>query len=113
MWITDPDDDRLTVLWAGAADYGDDLAFPLAVAATQCGLFAPALPAGADVPEHWVAAQVLQCRALVRAGVVGDGDRAGLDGADVVTVFPMDWTVKNLLRPRRGKPYFGGKRADA
>ena len=107
-WITDPADPRLAVLWAGAADYDDLLAFPLYVSAVQCANFAPTLDVGAVVPENWVAAQVLQCRALVRAGIVGDGDRTGdIEG---VVVFPMDWTVKALLRPKRGRPYFGGRR---
>ncbi len=105
-WITDPADPRLAVLWAGAADYDELLAFPLYVAAIQCANFAPTLDVGATVPENWVAAQIMQCRALVRAGIVGDGDRAG--DVEGVVVFPMDWTVKNLLRPRRGVPYFGG-----
>lgn len=223
-WITSPADPRLVVLWPGAEDYGDDLAFPLWCAMVQCSEFAPEVtasgyarqvvtafspgfigtlvasygdgtvtwtvevlndteedlsafrpvvapglieapyrptaavflevpggtgstfrmspngaldlswagswpdgttldfaitgPAGAvppgpavlgEIPDHWVAAQVLQCRALVRAGIVGDQDRTGADGEGVV-VFPMDWTVKSLLRPRKGKPYFGHNR---
>ena len=110
-WIESPSDGRLFVLWPGAADYneGDVLEFPLYCAMVQCRAFAPALAEGVKAPENWVAAQVLQTRALVRAGVVGDGDRAGLTG-EGVAVFPMDWQVKNLLRPRKGKPYFGGKR---
>lgn len=108
-WITTPGDGRLDVLWPGAADYDFDLGFPLQCAAIQCAMFAPPLADGVPVPDHYVAAQVLQARALVRAGIVGDSDRAGL--GETVAVFPMDWTVKNLLRPKRGKPYFGGKRA--
>lgn len=112
-WITDPADPRLVVLWAGAEDYGDQLAFPLYCAAVQCANFAPTLAVGATVPDNWVAAQVLQARALVRAGIVGDGDRAGIDGGETVAVFPLDWTVKALLRPRKGRPYLGGRRTDA
>lgn len=110
-WITDHDDPRLDVLWPGAADYDELLTFPLSVAAIQCATFAPTLPVGAPVPDHWVAAQVLQCRALVRAGIVGSGDQLGNYG-ETVTLFPMDWTVKNLIRPKRGKPYFGGRAHD-
>lgn len=122
-WITDPNDPRLEVLWPGSVDYVDDsLAFPLWVARIQCETFAPGMPVNVDtneewiaasqagvIPENYVAAQVLQCRDLVRAGVVGDqGSTGGYE--DVVTTFPMTWHVKNLLRPRRGKPYFGGAR---
>lgn len=109
-WVTDPADPRMPALWAGAADYdAEELGFPLHVAQLQCILFAPALEAGDPVPEHWVAAQVLQTRALVASGHTGSGDQAGSYG-ETVTVFPMDWTVKNLLRPRRPVPYFGGRR---
>lgn len=108
-WITDPADPRLVVLWAGAEDYGAHLAFPLHVAAIECARYAPTLPDDAPVPENWVAAQVLQCRALARAGIVGSGDQSGGYG-EAVAVFPLDWTVKQLLRPRKGRKYFGGKR---
>jgi len=107
-WITDPADPRLVVLWAGAADYDDGLAFPLYCAMVQCRAFAPALAEDTPVPDTYVAAQVLQARALVRVGIVGDGDRAGV--GETVAVFPLDWNVKALLRPRKGKPYFGGGR---
>ena len=108
-WITDPADPRLVVLWPGSIDYPEGLGFPLYCAAVQCADFAPTLPVGDPIPENWVAAQVLQCRALVRAGIVGDADQAGGYG-EPITLFPMDWTVKNLIRPRKGKPYLGGRR---
>lgn len=107
-WVQTSSDPRLAVLWPGGADmiFAD---FPLHVARIQCEEFAPALAEGAPVPENYVAAQIMQARALVRSGHVGAGDQAGGYG-ETVTVFPMDWTVKALLRPRRGKPYFGGGR---
>lgn len=112
-WITDPADPRLAVLWPGSEDYldesgGSTLGFPLYNAQIQCTEFAPALTEGQPVPENYVAAQVLQARALVRAGIVGDGDRGGIPGEGVV-VFPMDWTVKNLLRPARARLHFKRK----
>ncbi len=107
-WITDPADPRLVVLWPGSEDYGDDLGFPLNVARIQCEAFAPQLAEGVEAPENYVAGQIMQARALVRAGIVGSGDQLGVE--ETVTVFPMDWTVKALLRPRRGRPRFGGTR---
>lgn len=109
-WITGPADPRLPVLWPGSEDYTWDIGFPLNVARIQCERFAPALAEGTAVPENYVAAQVMQARALVRAGITGSGEQTGGYG-ETVTVFPMDWTVKNLLRPRRGRPYFGGRRS--
>lgn len=110
VWVTDPDDPRLAVLWPGSEDLGEDVVFPLAVARIQCEEFARTLAEGAPVPDNWVTAQIMQARALVRAGIVGSGDQIGEDGL-VVSVYPMDRTVKALLRPRRGRPYFGGRRS--
>jgi len=53
-------------------------------------------------PARLVLAQKLQARALLRSTYTGSRDEIGPDGM-TVTVFPMDWTVKNLLRPRRGR----------
>lgn len=111
-WIEGPADPRLCVLWPDYVNYDDTddgLSFVLYCARVQCEDFAPALAEGATVPENYVAAQVLQTRALVRLGIVGDNGGANSVG-DVVQLFPMDWSVKNLLRPKKGKPYFGGKR---
>lgn len=48
----------------------------------------------------------MQARALYRAGVAGSGENIGEDGF-TVTVHPMDWTVKALLRPPSGIPVVG------
>lgn len=80
-----------------------DIAVHLAAAREQCEAFAPQLGDGGEVPEAWRLAQGMQARALYRSGVVGSGDSYGAEGF-TVTVFPMDWTVKNLLRPKRGVP---------
>lgn len=112
-WITESDDPRIGVLWSGSEDYSEDLEFVLGVARKQCTDFAPALAEDAPVPDNYVAAQILQARALARAGVTDSGDQAGGYGETVV-VYPLDWTVKALLRPRKGRPYLGGRRrADA
>jgi len=60
--------------------------------------FEPVIPT--TIPERFVLAQVFQARALYRSALAGSGDAIGADGLSV-TVFPMDWTVKNLLRPKR------------
>lgn len=102
-WLTH-DSPVLVELWPGCVDLTDAaLDLLLDSARTQCEAFAPALPDGADVPPAWLQAQALQARALSRAGVVGADDQVGIEGGGV-TLFPMDWTVKNLLRPKRGRP---------
>ena len=103
-WIVYADDPRLKTLWPGSQDEdSDDIEFPLYCSRIQCEAFAPAIPEGQEAPENYVAAQVLHARSLVRSGIAGSGDTTGI-GTETVTVFPMDWTVKQLLRPRRGRP---------
>ena len=88
--------------WPGADEVDlDELALLLASARVQCAAFAPDLGDDVTVPANYRHAQVLQARALYRAGMAGSNDQIGLDGQSV-TVFPMDWTVKSLLRPKRG-----------
>lgn len=72
----------------------------LEAARVQCEAYAPTLAVDAVVPETHRLAQAYQARALYRSGQAGSRDQIGGDGL-AVTVFPMDWTVKNLLRPRR------------
>lgn len=93
--------------WADAAGMSDaELEGYLGTAYEQCLEYGPrpALAAGSTtVPARWVQAQIMQARAVWRSSVAGDDN--GLGAGDLtVTTFPMDWTVKNLLRPRRGRP---------
>lgn len=96
--------------WADAPVDEATLARYLRAGQTQCVDFLPHLPDPVTgdlepvipdpVPDTFVLAQVFQARALYRSALSGSGDAIGADGLSV-TVFPMDWTVKNLLRPRR------------
>ena len=72
----------------------------LEAAHEQCVADLPLRPTPPVIPARWVLAQKLQARALIRSTYTGRNDEAGLD-ALAVTVYPMDWTVKNLLRPKR------------
>ncbi|QUC01105.1 hypothetical protein [Cellulosimicrobium cellulans] len=89
----------LDVEWADRPD--DDVAAVLLQAAhVACVAFLGAEPD--TVSANHKLAETLQARALHRAGYVGSGNAAG--GDFPVTVFPMDWTVKSLLRPQPGIP---------
>jgi hypothetical protein len=83
-----------------------ELASLLLSAAEQCQAFAPQVneddPAF-TFPESWRRAQVMQARALYRSGNAGNDSQMGAEDL-TVTVWPMDRTVKALLRPRRGFP---------
>lgn len=77
----------------------------LQAAYEQCSAFAPAIEVVdgvGEVPASYIKAQIMQAGALRKAPAVGSGDNTG--GDFPVTVFPMDWTVKNLLRPATGVP---------
>lgn len=71
----------------------------LEAAQEQCETFAGPVPTPAA--RHRLAL-VMQARALHRSTVAGSGDQMG--GEFTVTVYPMDWTVKSLLRPAPGIP---------
>ncbi|MBD8077693.1 hypothetical protein [Cellulosimicrobium arenosum] len=89
--------------WSDAQAMPDDeLTGYLQTAYEQCVEFAPAV-VGTVIPARLVQAQVMQARAVWRSLTSGDQDTQGPDGY-TVTVFPMDWTVKALLRPERGVP---------
>lgn len=103
-WI---DTDDLSVMdeWRDAPSDPVVLGRYLGAAYEQCLDFLPHNADGQPVvqvpaPERYKLAQILQARALYNSVISGPGDRFGADGM-TVTVFPMDWTVKNLLRPKR------------
>ncbi len=75
----------------------------LEAAQEQCAEYAPPLADGVAVPARYKVALVMQARAVHRSLLAGSGDQIGADGM-TVTVYPMDRTVKGLLRPRRGVP---------
>lgn len=94
--------------WPDAETMTDaELTQYLATAYEQCAAFAPALADGATtIPARYVQAQIMQARAVWRSVVAGDDN--GVGPTDLtVTTFPMDWTVRGLLRPRRGVPAVG------
>ena len=106
-WLT-VEDPRLADLWPAGLDLDTPaLAALLASAADQCAAFAPAPALDATglaiIPDRWAVAQAMQARALAQAGYATQGDQLGGYG-ERVTVWPMDWTVKALLRPKRGRP---------
>ena len=101
-WLSAGNITEVRGYWPGVDEVDlDELALLLASAQVQCAAFAPDLGDDVTVPANYRHAQVLQARALYRAGMAGSNDQIGLDGQSV-TVFPMDWTVKLLLRPKRG-----------
>ncbi len=89
----------------------DDVALEqlLEVAKGQVIAFAPALPEPAEgaeqtVPEHYRMGQLMQARNLWNAGKVDTASGGMGDDTFIVRPRPLDWTVKQVLRPRKGVP---------
>jgi len=90
--------------WLDAPDEDDQLWELLESARIQCEAYAP--PLGDVVPVNYRQAQLMQARNLWQSVRQDPGSQLGPDGM-TITVFPLDWIVKALLRPKRGVPSFG------
>lgn len=56
-----------------------------------------------DIPDGWRIAQLLQARNIWNSGkATPSGDFDG--GQYSLTTFPLDWQVRQLIRPKRGVP---------
>lgn len=94
------DSEELPAVWPGALDVPEEgLALLLDAAREQCEAYAPRLAPDAPVPARYRQAQALQARALWQAGQTDQGGEIGGAGYQLPT-FPMDWAIKNLLRPK-------------
>lgn len=73
----------------------------LTAAKEQCEAYAPFLGAPPVViPARYVQAQAMQARALYQSIIANQNDTVGVDGF-AVRVFPLDFTIRALLRPKR------------
>lgn len=72
----------------------------LDTAKAQCIEYAPALPLGAVVPARYVQAQLTQARALYQSTIANQNDNVGIEGF-AVRVFPLDFTIRAMLRPKK------------
>lgn len=90
-----------TQTWAANEDI-EDVRDALAAAHQQCLDFLNGRVPD-PVPVRLKLAQQKQARALIRADNAGDGGQQLGPDDFAVTVFPMDWTVKALLRPKKGR----------
>lgn len=66
--------------------------------------YAPALADGEAIPLNYVNAQLMQARNILNAARVDSGGELG-DGTFTSKPFPLDWEVKQILRPKRGIPW--------
>lgn len=103
-WLTTA---QAEALWADAAHLDPEvLDLLLASAYDDCIAFLPDGSADvllADVPKSWLLAQAYQARARYNAILAGGDNQAGSDD-QTVTIWPLDFHIKQLLRPKHGKP---------
>lgn len=101
----DGGDEQLTELLAVAKDA--ILAFaPVSTSPSLVVVDDILVPSEDDVPDGYRMGQLLQARNVwnsSRAGAAGDMD----GGSYGLTSFPLDWQVRQLVRPKRGRPVVG------
>lgn len=76
------------------------LAQILDAAKVQCVAYAPVLAVDAVIPVNYLHAQLMQSRALYQSVVASQQDNIGVEGFQV-RVFPLDFTIRALLRPKK------------
>ena len=94
-------------VWADAAHIDDAALYDLLdVARRDVEAYAPALADTDPVPPWYRQAQRMHAEDIWNASRVGP---SGDDGTDTFQLrpFPLDWMIKQLLRPRTGVPVVG------
>lgn len=106
--VQDPDSewhtlDSIRAEWPDA-QYIDDgpLWELLAIAREQVLEFAPVLADDAPVPDRYRTAQRVQARNVWNASKVAPDGTVGQDDF-VIRPFPLDWHVKQIIRPKRAR----------
>jgi hypothetical protein len=91
--------------WADAPETDARLEQLLELARQQVIAYAPALAAGAAIPANYKAGQLMQARNLWNAGLVDPATgQQGDDASFQLRPFPLDWMVRQVLRPKTGVP---------
>ena len=91
--------DAARQMWPQAPDDDVTLAMLLDSAKAACVAFAPVIDPAVPIPASYRQAQFQQARSLWLAMSSTTDSRIGDEGF-AITVFPLDWNVKQLLRPR-------------
>lgn len=102
------DIESIRMAWLDAEQIEDSLLGELLEVAQDAVIaYAPVLPQGAtDIPTRYRLGQMMQVRNLWAATMVStSGDLGG--ETFVITPRPLDWHVRQILRPARGRPRVG------
>lgn len=91
--------------WADATHLGDVTLWELLeLARGDVVAFAPALAVDAPVPLRYLKGQIMQARNTWNAARVDPATGGDGDDTFVIRPFPLDWAIKQKLRPQRGTP---------
>lgn len=93
--------------WLDAPGYDSWLYELLWSAKQQVLAYAPALAAGVRPPLNYRRAQLLQARNNWNAGKVDPASGGLGEDSFVIQPYPLDWTIKQILRPKTGVPVVG------
>lgn len=93
--------DSARLEWTDALSIDDVRLYTLLeLSAQECAAFAPALAVDVRPPINYRQAQLMHARNHLNAGrAEGEGE-----GDFVLRPFPLDWMVKQVLRPKLGVP---------
>jgi hypothetical protein len=94
--------------WIDARTMADAMLYDLlTMAREQVIEYAPVLADGVAVPLRYRLAQIAQAKNVYNGSLVDAG--SGDIGNETFTIrpFPLDWQIKQMLRPRRGTPVVG------
>ncbi|GAB3118408.1 hypothetical protein [Glaciibacter psychrotolerans] len=90
--------------WRDAPGYDAWLYELLWSARQQVCAYAPALATGQRPPLSYLRAQIMQARNLWNAGKVDPASGGMGDDTFVLRPFPLDWMIKQVLRPQNPRP---------
>lgn len=94
------DADLLAAVWPSMPE-GAVLTVYLEAAKAACIAYAPTIPEGGPVPDAYRLAQAMQAANVYNAALAAPG--GDLDGGSFgLVAHPLDWQVKQLLRPQTG-----------
>ncbi len=93
--------------WDGAPDSDGVLADLLDSARDQVLAYAPALGLEEPVPSRYRRGQLMQARNTWNAAQTNGDAQVDAGGGIYVTVRPLDWAVKQVIRPKRGVKALG------
>lgn len=95
--------------WRDAPHDDEYLQMLLDVAGQQVLAYGPyavriAIEEGLAVPNHYRVAQLAQTRNIWNASKLDPSGTIGGDPGFSFTPFPLDWTIKQIIRPKTAKP---------